>query len=193
MSSSYVEYTEIPLSPSQLEMPSKLLQTAFAEGRLSLAEFETRMGDLLRAKNQKDIHALIVDLFPAAPHGPNRSSIERSLAIFSGIEQKGSFLLPAHLEISAIFGGYVLDLSNAQFSSHHSFIDIKAIFGGVVIVAPKGVRILVKGFPIFGGISNRTRDESITKSAATIEINARCIFGGIEIDYRKEKSLTYSW
>lgn len=186
--------SQIPLQPKDLESSSKLLETAFADGRLSMAEFEMRMSELMKAKSHRDVQLLIFDLHSSSPEMLTpRTFVEKSRAIFSGIEQKGSFRLAPHLEMSAIFGGYVLDLSKAELSTRHSIIDIRAIFGGVQIIAPKGVRILVKGFPIFGGISNQTSEDYLDKDAPIIEINARCIFGGVDIAYPREKSFTYSW
>lgn len=81
--------------------------------------------------------------------------------------------------IDAIFGGVEIDLSDAIIN-HDQVINANAIFGGVDIKAPKSVNIKVKSTPIFGGVSNKLKDD-FNESVPTIYINAFCLFGGVDI------------
>lgn len=91
---------------------------------------------------------------------------------FNGQEFKGA-------NADAIFGGVELDLSEAIIN-HDQIINANAIFGGVDIKAPKGVNIKVKSTPIFGGVSNKLKND-YNESLPTIYINAFCLFGGVDI------------
>lgn len=91
---------------------------------------------------------------------------------FNGQEFKGA-------NVDAIFGGVELDLSDAIIN-HDQIINANAIFGGVDIKAPKGVNIKVKSTPIFGGVSNKLKND-YNESLPTIYINAFCLFGGVDI------------
>lgn len=81
--------------------------------------------------------------------------------------------------ISAIFGGLVLDLRDAIINSD-VVIDATAIFGGIDIYVPNGVSVKVNNVPIFGGVNNKTGRQAAPGSPV-IYLNSTCMFGGIDI------------
>lgn len=83
------------------------------------------------------------------------------------------------LSASAVFGTLKLDLRNAVISQD---VEIKAsaIFGGIDIYIPDNVRVKSNNIPIFGGVSNKHRDNEDPESY-TIYFNSTCMFGGIDI------------
>ena len=81
--------------------------------------------------------------------------------------------------VNAIFGGLVLDLRDAQITSDVE-VNATAVFGGIDIFVPRGVKIKTNNVPIFGGVSNKT-SQSAEPNAPTIYLNATCMFGGIDI------------
>lgn len=81
--------------------------------------------------------------------------------------------------MNAIFGGVDLDLRNAIIDED-VVINATAVFGGIDIMIPAGVRVKVSNVPIFGGVSNKA--QSVTDpNAPTIFLNSTCMFGGIDI------------
>lgn len=82
-------------------------------------------------------------------------------------------------ELNAIFGGIVLDLRDINLD-HDIELNANAIFGGVEIFVPRGIRVKTNNIPIFGGVSNKT-SEYFDPNAATIYLNSTCMFGGIDI------------
>lgn len=96
---------------------------------------------------------------------------------FSGTEEKvvGGF---CEGEVSAWFGGSKLDLRDAELADS-SKINVNATFGGIEIIVPRGVKVIMRVTPIFGGASNKTEvDASSTK---TLTISGTAMFGGVEI------------
>lgn len=81
--------------------------------------------------------------------------------------------------VNAIFGSYVLDLTNAVVEED-IVIRASAIFGGVTIYLPEGVVIQTSTTPIFGGLTNEAREYNEV-NAPTILINSLCMFGGVKI------------
>lgn len=81
--------------------------------------------------------------------------------------------------LNAVFGGIVLDLRDAVIASDVE-ITATAIFGGIDIFIPRGVRVKANNVPIFGGISNKT-EQFADPNAPTIYLNSTCMFGGIDI------------
>jgi len=81
--------------------------------------------------------------------------------------------------LTAVFGGIKLDLRNSIIKEDIA-INAFAIFGGIDIITPEDVQVKITSTPIFGGISNKRKNNQ-TKEAKTIYINAICIFGGTDI------------
>jgi predicted membrane protein len=81
--------------------------------------------------------------------------------------------------INTVFGGVVFDLRDAIIPGDVE-VNATAIFGGIDMYLPKGVKIKTNNVPIFGGISNKT-EQSTDPGAPTIYLNSTCMFGGIDI------------
>lgn len=81
--------------------------------------------------------------------------------------------------LNAVFGGLTLDLRNAQIPGDVE-ISAQAIFGGIDIYIPVGVKVKINNVPIFGGVSNKAGHNN-DPAAATIYLNSTCMFGGIDI------------
>lgn len=81
--------------------------------------------------------------------------------------------------LSAQFGAIVLDLRDAIIQQDVE-INATAVFAGIDIYVPRGVKVKVNNVPIFGGVSNKTVQTN-DPSAPTIYINSTCMFGGIDI------------
>lgn len=81
--------------------------------------------------------------------------------------------------VTAVFGGYKLDLSNAVIQED-IIIKATAIFGGVTIIVPEGVLIQTSTVPIFGNVSNKVK-ETNEVNKCVILIKSVCMFGGVDI------------
>jgi len=81
-------------------------------------------------------------------------------------------------DIEAIFGSIDLDLRDAKLDAETP-IKIHAIFGGVTVIVPKDVNVVLKSIPIFGGVDSKVR--SVENAKKTIYIEAVALFGGVEI------------
>lgn len=81
-------------------------------------------------------------------------------------------------DIDAIFGGVKCNLSKSTVKTE-SVINACAIFGGIDIIVPKNVKVVVKSTSIFGGITNKC--EKNDKAKKVLYVNALCLFGGVDI------------
>ncbi len=183
----YVKDSPQRVSTQEIDDAVQQLESAYTEGRLDDNELEQRMDKALAAKTEADLYTLLADLARVEqmrsrePTKSLRRLENSSFALFSGIEHKGSFILPKSYRLKAIFGGCVLDLRTAHLESPESTITISAIFGGIQIFVPSGVRVEVNSTPIFGGVSNQVREDNLPLDAPVIRINVKAIFGGVEI------------
>ena len=88
-------------------------------------------------------------------------------------------------DIDAIFGGIKCDLQDSKIKDE-SIINACAIFGGIDIVVPKDVNIVIKSISIFGGVSNKHINNEDNKK--TLYISTLCLFGGVEIYDKSQKN-----
>jgi len=89
--------------------------------------------------------------------------------------------------ITAIFGGSEIDLTNCKLAEGTNIIEILAIFGGAEIHVPRDWHVIVNATPIFGGFSNKIiREPGLPVDLSrTLLIKGLAMFGGIEINSKK--------
>jgi len=86
-----------------------------------------------------------------------------------------------HAELTAIFGGYKLDLRKAVIKGTSAVIDATAIFGGMEIVVPETWNVIVRGVGIFGGYGDETRHPSASEQPPNLIVQGVALFGGVAI------------
>ncbi|MCZ7533856.1 MAG: cell wall-active antibiotics response protein [Acidimicrobiia bacterium] len=84
--------------------------------------------------------------------------------------------------LSVLFGGIEFDLSNAELAPDAT-IEVFTAFGATEITVPAGWHVDLRGFPIFGGLENATKKDSLSSSAPTLVVNATAMFGAVEIKH----------
>lgn len=179
----------VRVSTREIDDTIQKLQTAFGDGRLDENDFDSRMQKAVLAKTRGDLGPLTEDLvFDSKEllHFPEqslaRSLGSKALAIFSGIEQKGHFILPAYYRITAIMAGCTLDLRQAQFASQISEIHVTAIMAGIQILVPADVKVFLQGWPIMAGFSHHAEKiQNLSHEAKQIHIRGVAIMGGVEV------------
>ncbi len=85
--------------------------------------------------------------------------------------------------ITAIFGGSKIDLTNCKLAEGNNILDVVTIFGGTSLIVPKDWNVNINVMPIFGGFSSKIRKDpsepvDMTRS---LTIKGVSIFGGGEI------------
>jgi predicted membrane protein len=85
--------------------------------------------------------------------------------------------------ITAIFGGSEIDLTQCKLAPGENYIDVVIIFGGSTIVVPNNWDVILNVTPLFGGFSNKKSRyvSSGTEPAGTLIIKGVVLFGGGEI------------
>ena len=85
--------------------------------------------------------------------------------------------------ITAIFGGAEIDLTNSKLAEGNNVLDVVTIFGGAEIRVPSDWNIILNVTPIFGGFSNKVRQEPgvAVDQTRTLIVKGVAIFGGGEI------------
>ena len=105
-----------------------------------------------------------------------------NLALFSGVKSRNISKNFRGGSLVAVFGGIDMDLRDACILNEGARIDVTAAFGGVEIIVPPEWKVVVKGIPIFGGWSNKTRGKNSENSdAPVLTLNCFVAFGGVDI------------
>lgn len=91
------------------------------------------------------------------------------------VNKSGESFSGANLD--SVFGSIILDLTKAKLKEE-TVIKASAVFGGITIFVPNNCVVKVKSTPIFGGVTNRCKNEDEKK---IIYVDAFCMFGGIDI------------
>lgn len=101
------------------------------------------------------------------------------IALFAGndLSYRGDVFEGA--DLTAIFGGIECDLRGAEIEKD-VVIHARGIFGGVTILVPPTVNVKVDSASIFGGVGNRTHQNS-KENTVTLYVKGMGIFGGVDI------------
>jgi predicted membrane protein len=115
--------------------------------------------------------------------GDPRTTLNEAV-VFGGLERRMISQDFQGGDITAIFGGVDLDLTEARMQGNEATLAITAIFGGVELRIPAEWQIAFRGAPIFGGIEDKTRAVRADDPANPLKmlvITGAVIFGGLEI------------
>lgn len=176
-------------SDADREAVVERLQVACGEGRITADELLDRMPTAYAARTRAELMPLTADL-PVSADGPAAGVFEVPMsradsgppfvAVFGGTERKGRWR-PARRETAvAVFGGVELDFRDAELPPGELELRAYAVFGGIDITVPEGVRVELTGFAVFGGRDVKASGAAPGGSTGTvIRLHAVAIFGGV--------------
>ncbi len=169
---------------------AQLLAEAASNGRLSIDEYETRLGTAYSAATYDQLERLTVDLPEALEYRRHKSRPAPStmlLAVLSGFERRGRWNVPHRITTFTLFGGGVVDLRYADFTSPDVEIHAYSILGGQTILLPPEVNVDVKGHGVMGGFDQRV-DGAGTPGAPRVTVKGFSLLGGVGIKRRSRKA-----
>jgi len=121
----------------------------------------------------------------AAPSGSslaimNREKQARSwhLRLLGGMQRGGHWQVPADTVAISLVGGVDLDLTDAEISTPEVTITKVSLVGGVRLLVPPQMNVVVTGFNLVGG--THVEPGVSADGAPTLRINAFGIFGGVD-------------
>lgn len=166
---------EMRASDSDRERVAEQLREAAGHGRLTMDELEERLERAYSAKTYAELEPLTRDLpaggttppLPATAGaaavtplvGGTPSKRRWSIAIMSGSDRRGRWVVPARYNAFSFWGGVVIDLRQATFAERETVIHANAIMAGIDVIAPEGVDLRVEGFGLMGGYEDATSDD----------------------------------
>ncbi|HEX6309591.1 MAG TPA: DUF1707 domain-containing protein [Longimicrobiales bacterium] len=174
---------------------------AFAQDRLELAEFESRLDIAHRAATAGELDVLVADLpapATAAPPDPAADALARGtravreavretrtfIAFMGGVERRGNWSPARKNLVVAVMGGAELDFREVVLPPGETEVYIFALMGGVDIVVPPGLNIDASGIAIMGGFEHASARQVADPKAPVLRINGFCFMGGVDISIR---------
>lgn len=194
--------TRMRASDADRERVAQVLHKAAAEGRLDLHELDERLGVTYSAKTYGELVPITADLgvpSPAVlPAVPQNAAVDRvggtpgssiSFAFWSGCDRKGDWVVPRHHNAVAIMGGVTLDLTQARFAEAEVTINVFAFWGGVDIIVPEEVTVIVSGMGFMGAFENRTTSTPSVPGGPVVRITGLALMAGVDVKRPKRKKI----
>lgn len=197
-----------PSTPSTLSTPSisstlstvasdddriqvaQLLSEAASNGRLSLEEYEARLSRTYAATTYPQLERITYDLPEAVEYRRRKSRPAPAtmlLAVLSGFERRGRWNIPGRMTTFTLFGGGVVDLRYADFTSPDVEIHAYSILGTQTFLLPPEVNIRIKGRGVMGAFDHHI-DGSGIPGAPKVTIKGFSLWGGIGIKRLRRKA-----
>jgi hypothetical protein len=190
------EPSQLRISDQDRHQLAEVLREAAGEGRIDLDELDQRLEATYSARTYADLVPITLDLpataatqVPAKAAASTPSPVtpgpaqEHHVAILSGLERTGVWVVPQHLTILAFMGGADLDLRQARFAAREVTITINAIMGGADIKVNPHTHVILEGTGIMGGYSgpsDRTPAE-LDENSPVVRIRGFAIMGGVSV------------
>ena len=171
---------------------AQLLSDAAAQGRLPLREYEERLNRAYAAQTYEELDRLSADLPGAVTRGRTGGPVRPApstmlLAIMSGFERRGRWNVPKRLTTFALFGGGVVDLRYADFTSPEVEIHSYSIMGGQTILVPPEVNVDLRGIGVMGTFDQSVNGEG-SPGAPCVRIRGFSLWGSVGVKRKKRKA-----
>jgi predicted membrane protein len=162
----------------------------------------TIAGAWILAYNLNWIHFTIFDLWPVILIGIGLMMVGRATGVVPDAKQaldfrnaEGLALFAARnivntsqdfrgSRLSAILGGYELDLSGANIAQSPAVIDLFVLWGGVEIHVPESWEVVGEVTPVMAGFEVNTRGAA--DPAKRLIVRGFVIMGGVEVNNRRK-------
>jgi hypothetical protein len=193
---------ELRASDADRERVAEVLRDALAEGRLDMEEFEERLEATYKARTYGDLAPITRDLPDAHAPAPRVSMTKEpaeqgswasrivggegsstwAVAVMSGFQRKGRWTVPRRFNTFAFWGGGEIDLREANFADREVEINCVAIMGGMQIIVPPGVEVVVRGIGIMGGFDQRESGVPGDPGGPRVIVTGFAFWGGVSVE-----------
>jgi hypothetical protein len=192
--------SQLRISDADRHKVAEVLREAAGEGRIDMDELDERLEAAYAARTYADLVPITHDLpvqpsakLPTQPAAATTPSAfvpgpaeEKHLAILSGLERKGVWVVPEHMVVTCFMGGADLDLRRAQFSAREVVLTINAVLGGADIKVNPHTQVIMEGTGILGGYdgpSDKTAPQ-LDADSPVVRIRGFALLGGVNVSRR---------
>ncbi|MET8827460.1 DUF1707 domain-containing protein [Streptomyces sp. NPDC004610] len=193
---------ELRASDADRERVAEILRDALAEGRLDMTEFEERLDQTYQARTYGELAPITRDLPGAGVAAPSVSLVKGpeegpgwvdrvtgapgsstwGVAVLAAFQRKGRWTVPKQFNCVAFWGGGEIDLREADFAEREVVINCVAVMGGVTVIVPPGVEVVVRGIGVMGGFDHREDGVPGDPGAPRVVVTGFAFWGGVQIE-----------
>jgi hypothetical protein len=200
---------DLRASDADREQVAERLRDALAEGRLDMEEFGERLEATYKARTYRELAPLTRDLpgagvaapvnlvkeplpegavdWPARIGGREATSTW-GVGVMSGFQRKGRWTAPRRFNCFAFWGGGEIDLREANFEDREVVVNCVAIMGGMNVVVPPGVEVVVRGIGIMGGFDQSEEGVPGDPGAPRVVVTGFAFWGGVGVERKVTRS-----
>lgn len=168
---------------------AQLLTDAAAQGSLDLEEFEDRLAKAYAARTYHELDELSADL-PGIANTRRGACMPAPstvlLALMSGFQRRGRWNVPRKITSVSLFGGGVIDLRYADFTSPDVDIHAYSIMGGQTILVPPEINLTITGVGVMGGFDHDVETEG-APGAPNVTIAGFSLWGAVGIKRKQRR------
>ena len=95
----------------------------------------------------------------------------------SGATRRGAWVVPPDYTAAALMGGIQLDLRDARFSQREVTIRAFALMGGIEIIVPDDINVIVDGVGIMGGFDDNANHAEASPGQPVLRVTGRGVLG----------------
>ena len=135
-----------------------------------------------RAELDQAMSGLVLPSGEPTPVVTRRARMTRwVVAVLSGNGRKGRWRTGSHVTAVAVMGGCDIDFRQAEFESDEIVVTAVAVMGGINIIVPEGIAVELTGMPIMGGKNLKIADVPVIPGSPRIVVRAFPVMGGIDV------------
>jgi hypothetical protein len=187
-------HRQMRVSDADRDQVAEVLREATSQGRLTFDELEERLSRAYTAKTYADLDEVTHDLpgpgvrapapapgggFPAERIGGTPGG-KAAVAIMSGAQRRGSWVVPPTFVAFAMMGGIELDLRQARFSEREVTIQAYTFMGGIEIIVDDDVEVDVSGIGFMGAFEHGASGPGVP-GAPLVRVTGFAFMGGVEV------------
>ena len=177
-------------SDADRQRVADVLSDAYADGRLSMDEFNERNNAVWASKTLGELTPITLDLggTPAAVTAVGGAGLVsvgdvqpvHTYALLSSKRQPEYWAVPAVVSALAFMGSAEFDFRKATFTSQHVELSVGLMMGSVVLRVPDGVAVIDHTATVMGSVELKNLTPA-KPGAPVIELTGFVLMGSIEV------------
>ncbi|MDQ4052336.1 MAG: DUF1707 domain-containing protein [Actinomycetota bacterium] len=175
--------TRLRVSDADRHRVADVLREAAGDGRIDLDELDERLAATYAARTYADLVPITHDL-PSKRDQPTAPAGRRHLAILSGVDRTGVWVVPEQMTVLALMGGANLDLRQAKFAAQEVVLTVHAIMGGASVIVGPHTNVVIEGAGIMGGYAGPSGlvAAQLDETSPTVRIRGVAFWGGVSVE-----------
>ncbi|MGO4957035.1 DUF1707 SHOCT-like domain-containing protein [Luteococcus sp. Sow4_B9] len=192
---------EIRCADADRNLVAELLNTAYADGRITHEELEERLDATWRARTFGDLTPLTEDLMPApgqtlrlpapAPMAAGAGGVvvdpsgasdqpDNLVGVLSTARREGSWRLRRRTTGFIMLGDAKIDLTQAVFDAHECIVTVPVVMGDIKIKVPQGVHVRDETTCVMGEVTMKGMVPT-PPHAPTVVLRGLVLLGEIKV------------